>query len=109
MLLMGILFALGPDQLHLPPIAFLRKNHVYVMSSIGAGLILIFGFISGINRFKIYGLVFFAAVVATYFFEIRGDLNMLVIGGLILIIGLMMMVSFIHHNPFQQEEEDDAS
>jgi hypothetical protein len=107
-LFIGILYALGPGQLQLPPIAFLRKYHVHVMSAIGAVLIIIFGFTSGINRFKIYGLIFMAAVLVSFLFEFRGDLTMLAMGGLILIIGLIMMVSFIQGNPIQAGVDTNA-
>jgi hypothetical protein len=109
MLFIGIIFALGPDQLQMPSITFLRKYHVQVMSTIGAVLILIFGFASGINRFKIYGLVFLSAVLISYFLNFRGDLTMLVMGGLILIFGLFMMLNFIQQNPIQEGEEANVS
>jgi hypothetical protein len=87
---------------------FLRKNHVYVMGSIGAVLLIIFGLARGINRFAGYGILLFGTLVIFFISEIPGRNAFFIIGGLTLAIGLILLVTFIQKNPILPNEVDDA-
>lgn len=108
-LVLGILFILGPDRLPLAPISFLRKFHVYLMSGIGAILMVIFGLGTGIKRLTAYGFGFLAAIAGSFLLEIKGEFTLLAAGGLILLIGLVLMVKFIRRYPAQPQEVDNAA
>ena len=107
-LVLGILFILGPDRLPLAPLTFLRKFHVYLMSGIGAILMVIFGLGTGIKRLLAYGLGFLTAIAVSFLLEIRGELTLMAAGGVILLIGLVLMFRFIRRYPAQPVEVDNA-
>jgi len=98
-LVVGILFLLGPDRVGLAPYTFLRKFHVYVMSSIGAIIMVIFGLWSGIRRLIAYALFLTVALVITYIQELDRSVPLLLTGSFLMLIGLLLMTRFIRGNP----------
>jgi hypothetical protein len=86
--------------------SFLRKNHVYVMSSIGAVLLIVFGLWRGIYRFSGYGLLLFGTLAIFYLEGIPGRSALFTMGGLVLAIGLFLLVTFIQKNPIHSTEVD---
>ena len=98
-LVLAILFLLGPERVRLAPFTFLRKFHVYVMSSIGAILMAIFGLWSGIRRLLAYALLLIAALVTTYLLELDGSVPLLLTGSSLMLIGLLLMTRFIRRYP----------
>jgi hypothetical protein len=99
LLVVGILYMLGPERVGYAPINFLRKFHVYVMSSIGAAVMAIFGLWSGIRRLIAYTLFLLAALVITYFQELHHSLPLLLMGSSLMLIGILLVVRFIRRNP----------
>ena len=88
--------------------SFLRKNHVYIMSSIGAVLLTSFGLWRGIYRFSGYGLLLFGLLVIFFLEGIPGRNALFIIGGLVLVIGLALLGTFIQKNPLRSSEADSA-
>jgi hypothetical protein len=107
-LVVGMLFLLGPDRVGLAPFTFLRKFHVYVMSSIGAVLMAIFGLWSGIRRLLAYSLFLIAALVITYLQGLDGSVPLLLTGSVLMLIGLILMIRFIRGNPSEPEQVNHA-
>jgi hypothetical protein len=79
------------------------------MSSIGAGLLMIFGLWRGIYRFGGYGLLLFGTLVIFYLEGIPGRNALFIMGGLVLVIGLILLGTFIHQNPIHSIEESSAT
>lgn len=88
--------------------AFLRKNHPYIMSSIGAILMIAFGIWRGLNRFLAYGLIFLCILGTFFLAEFPGQLALLVMGGSMLVVGLFLMARFIRNQPLLDLEGDHA-
>jgi hypothetical protein len=107
-LVVGILYLLGPDRVGLAPFTFLRKFHVYVMSSIGAVLMAIFGLWSGIRRLLAYALFLIAALVITYLFDLDRSVPLLLTGSVLMLMGLILMMRFIRGNPIEPEQANHA-
>jgi hypothetical protein len=108
LLLFARFYLMETDRSELFVSVFLRKNHVYVMSTIGAGLLVIFGLARGIYRFVGYGVLLFGSIVAFYLSEIPGRNALFIMGGLTLVIGLILLVTFIQKNPMRPSEVDGA-
>jgi hypothetical protein len=89
--------------------AFLRKNHVYIMGSIGAVIMMIYGLWRRIYRFAIYGLLLFGTLVTFCLEGIPGRNALFIISGLMIIIGLILLVTFVQKNPTRPVEVDSAS
>ena len=87
MIVVSVLFILGPERVGLAPFTFLRKFHVYVMSSIGAVVMAIFGLWSGIRRLIAYALVLIASLMMTYFLDLDGSIALLFTGCSLMLIG----------------------
>jgi hypothetical protein len=109
LLLLARFYLLETDLSDLFLSSFLRKNHVYIMSSIGAALMMVFGLWRGIYRFSGYGLLLFGALVIFYLEGIPGRNALFMMGGLVLVIGLILLVTFIQRNPVQSHEVDSAA
>ncbi len=88
--------------------AFLRKNHPYIMSSIGAILMIAFGVWRGLNRFLAYGLIFLCILGAFFLAEFPGQFALLVGGGSMLVAGLFLIARFIRNQPLLDMEGDHA-
>ena len=84
---------------HLALAAFLRKNHPYIMSSIGALLLIGFGVWRGLTRFAVYGLAFLALIWAFFLAEIPGQMALFGAGSVLLLVGLIMLVTFLQTHP----------
>jgi hypothetical protein len=109
LLLTARFYLMGTDLSDLFISTFLRKNHVYVMSSIGAVLLLVVGLWRGIFRLAGYGIFSIGMITAFYLMEIPGRNALFIIGGLILTIGLALLVTFIQDHPILPDEADHAS
>lgn len=109
LLLVARFYLLETDLSDLFLSSFLRKNHVYIMSSIGAVLLIIFGLGRGIYRFGGYGSLLFGAIVIFYLEGIPGRNALFIMGGLVLVIGLILLATFIHKNPINPNEVISAS
>jgi hypothetical protein len=107
-LVVGILFLLGPDRVGLAPFTFLRKFHVYVMSSIGAVLMAIFGLWSGIRRLLAYALFLIAALVITSVQDLDRSVPLLLTGSVLMLMGLILMIRFIRRNPSEPGQVNHA-
>jgi hypothetical protein len=107
-LVVGILFLLGPDRVGLAPFTFLRKFHVYVMSSIGAVLMAIFGLWSGIRRLLAYALFLIAALVITSVQDLDRSVPLLLTGSVQMLMGLILMIRFIRGNPSEPGQVNHA-
>jgi hypothetical protein len=89
--------------------AFLRKYHVYIMGSIGAVIMMIYGLWRRIYRFAGYGVLLFGTLVTFYLEGIPGRNALFIISGLMFIIGLVLLVTFIQKNPIHPLEVDSAA
>jgi len=108
MIVVGVLFILGPGRVGLAPFTFLRKFHVYVMSSIGAVVMAIFGLWSGIRRLIAYALFLLATLVITYYLELDSSIPLLLAGSSLMLIGLFLMMRFIRGNPTEPGQVNHA-
>jgi hypothetical protein len=88
--------------------AFLRKNHVYIMSSIGSGILLIYGLDRGIYRFAVYGLSLFTTLLIFFFQGIPGRIALFLLGGIVVIVGVILLITFIQSHPSPPQEVDNA-
>jgi hypothetical protein len=109
LLLVARFYLLETDLSDLFISSFLRKNHVYIMSSIGAVLLMIFGFWRGIYRFGGYGFLLFGTLVIFFLEGIPGRNALFMMGGLMFAVGLILLVTFIQRNPVQSREVDSAA
>ena len=107
-LVVGLLFLLGSDRIGLAPLTFLRKFHVYVMSSIGAVIMAIFGLWSGIRRLIAYALFLIAVLGITYLQELDGSVPLLLTGSLLMSIGLILLTRFVRENPSEPGQINHA-
>jgi hypothetical protein len=82
---------------------FLRKNHPYIMSSIGALLMIAFGSWRGLSRFSIYGLLFLALLVGFFLADIPGQIALFSAGSAILVIGCYLLITFLRKHPVEEE------
>ena len=87
---------------------FLRKNHPYLMSSIGAVLLLAFGLWRGLSRFKIYGLLFLGLLVGFFLVDIPGQIALFSAGGAIFVIGCYLLITFLRKHPLEEESGANA-
>lgn len=108
LLLVARFYLLETDRSELFLSAFLRKNHVYIMSSIGAITMLVFGLARGIYRFSGYGISLFGALFFFYSIGIPGKNALFIMGGVVLVIGLFLLVTFVQKNPIPPDEVNSA-
>lgn len=108
LLLLAQYFLMDPDRSKFRLLAFFQKNHVYVMSSIWAVLLIIYGFLRGLYRFAGYGFLLLTMLISFYFGEIPGRNALFIMGGLTSIIGVILLGSFIRENPIIQNEVERA-
>jgi hypothetical protein len=87
-----------------PLSAFLRKNHPYLMSSIGAILLIGFGIWRGLSRFLAYGLVFLIIIWLCFLLEIPGQMALFGLGGGMLMIGIVLLITFLLRHPVVMEK-----
>lgn len=80
---------------------FLRKNHPYVMGSIGAVLLGAFGLWRGLSRFKIYGLLFLGLLVGLFLVNIPGQIALFCAGGAIFLTGCYLLITFLYKHPIE--------
>ena len=85
--------------------AFLRKNHPYVMGSIGAVLLGAFGLWRGLSRFKIYGLLFLGLLAGLFLVDIPGQIALFYAGGAIFLVGCYLLIVFLNKHPMKGERE----
>jgi hypothetical protein len=88
--------------------AFLRKYHVFIMSGIGASLLLIFGFWRGIYRFAGYGILLAAALGFCLLEGIPGRNALFFMAGLVVTTGIILLITFIQQHPLKSLEVDNA-
>jgi hypothetical protein len=88
---------------------FLRQNHVFIMSSIGAALLVIIGLWRGLFRFPCYGLLLFITLAIFYLKGIPGRNALFLMGILVFIIGLILLLTFIRQNPIIIDEVESAA
>jgi len=74
---------------------FLRVNHSYLMSVIGAGLLIAFGAWRGLSRFLFYGLLFLGLLVGFFLAGLPGIRDRFSEGGLILGVGCYLLITFL--------------
>jgi hypothetical protein len=86
----------------------LRKNHPYIMSSIGAVLMIAFGLWRGLNRFKLYGLLFLGLLVVFFLGNIPGQMALFSAGGGIFVIGCYLLITFLRKHPLIGESGANA-
>lgn len=103
-----ILVLLGPDQIGLSPVGFIRKHHPFVMSSIGAVVVTIIGLWRGIHRLVGYGLFLLVTVWLSFWLGLAGSLPLLVVGSAVLIIGVVQLGLFIGKQPNGVSEGNHA-
>jgi hypothetical protein len=84
--------------------AFLMKFHPYIMSSLGAFLLIGFGIWRGLNRFLIYGIVFLCLLLAFYLLEFQGQLVLFIASASMIGIGMVMLTLFIRKYPVLANE-----
>lgn len=108
-LVMAVLMLLGPERVGLAPIPFLRKFHVYIMSSIGAALLGIFGLWSGIRRLVGYAFLLTAALVVTITVGLDRYAPLVVTGISMMLAGLVLMARFIRDNAGRPGEANHAA
>jgi hypothetical protein len=87
---------------------FLRKNHPYLMSSIGAVLLIAFGLWRGLSRFKIYGLLFLGLLLGFFLVDIPGQIALFSAGTGIFVIGCYLLITFLHKHPLEEESGANA-
>ncbi len=87
---------------------FLRKNHPYLMSSIGAVLLTAFGLWRGLSRFTIYGLLFLGLLVGFFLVDIPGQIALFSAGGAIFVIGCYLLITFLRKHPLEEERRANA-
>ena len=104
-----ILILLGPDRIGLTPAGFIRKNHPFVMSSIGAIVMVMFGSWSGIHRLVGYGFFLLVAIWLSFWLGFSGSLPLLVAGSVVLILGLVQLGMFISKQTDGLSEGDHAA
>jgi hypothetical protein len=88
---------------------FLRKNHVYLMGSIGGLIIMSLGLWRGLYRFAAYGFLFCSILAIFFFNEIHGMVAFFIMGGLVSIIGLILLAMFIRKTPNHSGGVEDGS
>ena len=82
---------------------FLRKNHPYLMSSIGAVLLMAFGSWRGLSRFMIYGVLFLGLLMGFFLVDIPGQIALFSAGGIIFLIGCYLLIRFLRKYPLEEE------
>ena len=87
---------------------FLRKNHPYLMSGIGAVLLIAFGLWRGLSRFMIYGLFFLGLLVGFFLVDIPGQVALFSAGGAIFVIGCYLLITFLLKHPLEEESGTNA-
>lgn len=92
-----------------PISGFLRMNHVYIMSSIGAVLLVAIALWRGLYRFVAYGLLLLLMLIVFYLTGIPGMNALFIMGGLVTIIGLVLLITFIWKNPIIADEVESAA
>jgi hypothetical protein len=100
----GLFFFARPDQIPPEVHTFMRKFHEFVMSGIGAFLMVLFGFLFGIKRVVGYGLLMLTTLFITIQLGWPADLTLLSIGTVILLIGIGLLISFLRRYPRQPTE-----
>lgn len=108
LLLVVRFYLLETNRSELSLATFLRKNHVYIMSGIGAVLLVIFGLFRKLYRFALYGFLLFGTIAVFFFTGVPGRNALFIMGGLLLTIGLILLGTFILKNPILPNEVDSA-
>jgi hypothetical protein len=108
-IVIGTLSIFGPERVGLAPFTFLRKFHVYVMSSIGAALMGLFGIWSSVRRLIAYAFFLIGMLAITYLGGFDQGVPLLITGSLLVLIGLLLMIKFLRGNPIGSEQVNHAA
>lgn len=109
LLLFARFFLLDIDSSRLFLSGFLKQNHVYIMSSFGAALLVSIGLWRGLYRFTCYGLFLFIMLAIFYLKGIPGRNALFLMGVFVFIIGLILLLTFIRQNPIIPDEVESAA
>ena len=109
LLLVARFYLLETERSNLLISSFLRKNHVYVMSSIGAILLIAFGSWRGVYRFAGYGLLLLMMLIIFFLKGIPGRTALFIMGGLISGIGSILLLTLIQKNPKHPDEVNSVA
>jgi len=109
MLVAGLLFFIGPDQIPVSVTVFLRKYFSYLLSGLGALAIGLIGMVSGIRRLIGYAVLMIVTLGLSMQIQLSGAIPLLFSGSLILLIGSVYLFKFIHRYPLQSSEAEDVA
>ena len=109
LLLFARFYLLNIEPAKLPIAGFLRMNHVYIMSSIGAVLLVVIALWRGLYRFVLYGMLLLIMLVVFYSNGIPGRNALFIMGGLVTVVGLILLITFIWKNPMIADEVESAA
>jgi len=106
-LLLGVLIAIFTlMNQHLPLIEWIRMNFDLVLALVIGGAILAIAILLNITRVYVYSaLVIFTLVFSRWIGSI--GINLMLTGGLIILIGIYLLASFVHRYPVQKYFTED--
>jgi hypothetical protein len=79
----------------------LREYFTLVLGLVGAFVMSIAGWLSGLNRLYAYALLTAVAFAGTYLLQAPAGLAVAVVGGVVMIWGLVMLSRFVRSHPVQ--------
>ena len=104
-LLLGVLFLAGIGMFlafeYMPGAVnvWLRQYFLLALCAIFGSVGVFAGTMLKIGRFHLYGALTFAALSAAQFTALPFWLSLTVLGGLITLVGLLILLRFLHENP----------
>jgi hypothetical protein len=91
-----------------PLAGFLRKNHPFLMSGLGAVLMIAFGAWRGLQRFLTYGVLFLVLLAGLFLAGLPGQMALFTAGGAILLVGCYLLIKFLRQHPLEKESGSHA-
>ena len=79
----------------------LREYFTLILGLVGAFVMTIAGWLSGLNRLYAYALLTAVAFAGTYLLQAPAGLAVAVVGGVVMIWGLVMLSRFVRSHPVQ--------
>ena len=106
LVVVGMLFLLRANGTSSPSLIMgIRENPLVFYGLLGFTGFGLIGMVLGIKRLFVYALLAAVLMVGGHFLGMPNSVPFLVLGGAILLIGVVLLISFIHKNPVIKEDD----
>jgi hypothetical protein len=98
-ILIAVAFFVGPGRMPASLETFIRSYHLHIMGVLGALVLLIVGWISGVTRLFLYALAIIAGLGLSLWYGFDPRIAFLFVGVLEFVIGFFLLATFLRRYP----------